>query len=249
MRKINELEMYIFENQSVSPKELMEKFNLSESTVRRYINELMEIGSIKKGYGVVSANTKDQLLNFKVRMNLQAEGKRKISRMAADYINNGDILFIDSGSTHMFLPEAISEKKDITIFTNNLMFSMKMVNSAENIKVILIPGSVNRNTLSLTGETSLAFLDAYQFDKGFFTASGVSMESGYSNRTLPERDIKAFLIKRTREKFMLVDDTKFGLSFPFCFGKIGDFQRILTNEKPDTEFLHGLKGQKVEIIW
>lgn len=249
MRKINELEMYIFENESVSPKELMDKFNLSESTVRRYINELMEIGSIKKGYGVVSANTKDQLLNFKARMNVQAEGKRKISRMAADYINNGDILYIDSGSTHMFLPEAISEKKDITIFTNNLMFSMKMVNSAENIKVILIPGSVNRHTLSLTGETSLAFLDAYQFDKGFFTASGVSMESGYSNRTLPERDIKAFLIKRTREKFMLVDDTKFGLSFPFSFGKIGDFQRILTNEKPDREVLQGLQEQKVEIIW
>lgn len=249
MRKLKELETYIFENQSVSPKDLMEKFDLSESTVRRYINELMEMGSIRKGYGVIYANTKDQLLNFKARMNVQAEGKRKIARMAAEYIDDGDILFIDSGSTHMFLPEAINEKKDLTIFTNNIMFSMKMVNSAENIKVILIPGSVNRNTLSLTGETSLAFLDAYHFDKGFFTASGVSMDSGYSNRTLPERDIKAFLKKRTKEKFMLVDDTKFGLSFPFSFGKIEDFQKILTNEEPDAEFLNGLKELKVEIIW
>lgn len=249
MRKIQELELYIFENQSASPKELMEKFNLSESTVRRYINELMSMGSIRKGYGVIYANTKDQLLTFKARMNIQAEGKRKISRMAAEYINEGDIVFVDSGSTHMFLPEAIKNKKDITVFTNNIMFSMKMANTAENVRVVLIPGSVNKNTLSITGETSLAFLDTYHFDKGFFTASGVSMAAGYSNRTLPERDIKAFLMKRTEEKFMLVDDSKFGLSFPFTFGKIPDFHRILTNEKPEQGFVEDIQGQDVEILW
>ena len=249
MRKLKELELYIFENQSASPKELMEKFNLSESTVRRYINELMSMGSIRKGYGAVYANTKDQLLTFKARMNIQAEGKRKIARMAADHINEGDILFVDSGSTHMFLPEAIKNKREITVFTNNIMFSMKMATTAENIKVVLIPGSVNKNTLSLTGETALAFLDAYHFDKGFFTASGISMTSGYTNRTLPERDIKAFLMKRTKEKFMLVDDSKFGLSFPFSFGKITDFHRILTNEEPDPVIAAGLREQNVEILW
>ncbi|MFH5834766.1 DeoR/GlpR family DNA-binding transcription regulator [Proteiniclasticum sp. C24MP] len=249
MRKIKELELYIFENQSVSPKELMEKFNLSESTVRRYISELMNMGSIRKGYGVIYANTKDQLLTFKARMNIQAEGKRKISRMASEFINEGDVVFVDSGSTHMFLPEAIKSKKDITVFTNNIMFSMKMANTAEHVKVVLIPGSVNKNTLSLTGETSLAFLDAYHFDKGFFTASGVTMTTGYSNRTLPEKDIKSFLMRRIDEKFMLVDDSKFGLSFPFSFGKIPDFHRILTNEKPDQSFLDGLKEQNVEILW
>lgn len=249
MRKIKELELYIFEKQSASPKELMDQFNLSESTVRRYINELMSMGSIRKGYGIIYANTKDQLLTFKARMNIQAEGKRKISRMAAEHINEGDIIFVDSGSTHMFLPESIKNKKDITVITNNIMFSMKMASIAENIKVVLIPGSVNKNTLSLTGDTSLAFLDTYHFDKGFFTASGISMSSGYSNRTLPERDIKAFLMKRTEKKFMLADESKFGLSFPFSFGKISDFHRILTNEEPDTAFANGLREENVEILW
>lgn len=230
MRKIDALEAYIFHKESISPKDLMNEFALSESTVRRYLATLMKKGSIVKEYGMVSAKKEDQLLKFSIRMNIESEKKREIAQLALDRIRDHETIFLDSGTTHMPLIELLKEREGLIIVTNNVMFSLQSVELQKRHKIILIPGSVNEHTLSITGESALMFLSDYHFDKGFFTASGVSLERGYTNRTLPERDIKAFVRKRSDHAFLLADDTKFHKEFPFSFGKLADMEEILTNK-------------------
>lgn len=243
------METYIYKQKRVKPKELMEYFGLSESTIRRYIDELLQKESIRKEYGYVVANTDNNFKNIQVRLNYESDKKKIISSLAGELIEDGDTIFIDSGTTHMDLIETLYDKKEITLLTNNIMFALKIIPLDLNVEVILIPGKINEDTLSLTGGISLEFLDIYHFDKSFFTASGVCVASGYTNRTLPEAEIKRYIMKRSKKNVVLVDDTKFGLDFPFSFGKLQDFDVMITNEKPPKEYLSVKNKSTCDVIW
>ena len=95
--KLNKIQEFIFQHKQVSLKELMDVFDLSESTVRRYINKLEKDNAIRKEYGYVIANTNDNLVNIKTRINYLSERKQKISKLASRLINDGDTIFVDSG--------------------------------------------------------------------------------------------------------------------------------------------------------
>ncbi len=125
-KRIQDMETYIFKCKRVTPKELMEHFNLSESTIRRYIEELLKKESIIKEYGYVVANTGDNFKNIQVRLNYESEKKKKISELAGDFIIDGETIFVDSGTTHMDLAESLIGKNDITLLTNNIIIPIKM---------------------------------------------------------------------------------------------------------------------------
>lgn len=248
-KKITEVEEYIFKNKEVKVQELMDVFKLSESTVRRYINQLLSHDKIQKEYGYVKANINDNLINIKARIDHLSDKKIAISNLAEPYINDRDTIFVDSGTTHMHLAEIIESKKDLTVVTNNLLFAIKVIDTDLDVNLIMIPGSVNRKTISATGDAAMRFIDDFYFDKSFITASGVSLENGLSNRTLPECDIKRKIISRSRLNFAMVDDTKFNQIYPFSFGDIGDFDYLFTNKKPDEKYIDYIKTVKTKIKW
>jgi len=246
---ITEVEEYIFKHKEVKIREIIDVFELSESTVRRYIKQLIKNGSIKKEYGFVVANVADNLVNIKARIGYLSEKKVMIAQLAESFITDGDTIFVDSGTTHMYLAEALSSKKDITIVTNNLLFAIKIVDSDTKANLIIVPGIVNKKTISSSGDSTIRYIDEFYFDIAFITASGVSIENGPSNRTLPECDIKRKIISRSKLNILLVDDSKFDKIFPFSFATLDSFDYILTNKKPEDKFLEFVKKKKTNIKW
>lgn len=246
---ITEVEEYIFKHKEVKIKKIIDVFELSESTVRRYINQLAKKGSIKKEYGYVVANIEDTLVNIKARIGYLSEIKIMIAQQAESFIKDGDTIFVDSGTTHMYLAEILTSKKDITIVTNNLLFAIKIVDSDTNSNLIIVPGIVNKKTISSSGDSTVRYLNEFYFDIAFITASGVSIENGSSNRTLPECDIKRKIISRSKLNILLVDDSKFNKIFPFSFASIDKFDYILTNKEPEDKYLEFIKKKKTNIEW
>jgi DeoR family transcriptional regulator, myo-inositol catabolism operon repressor len=194
--KLNKIQEFIFQHKQVSLKELMDVFDLSESTVRRYINKLEKDNAIRKEYGYVIANTNDNLVNIKTRINYLSERKQKISKLASRLINDGDTIFVDSGTTHMYLTEWLKTKKDVTVVTNNLLFAIKAVDEDLPSEVILIHGAVNKKTMSVAGDASIRLLDEFYFDSCFITVSGVSLTNGVQ--------IEHHLKLRLKERLLVV---------------------------------------------
>jgi len=249
IEKLNKIQEYIFAHKQVSLKDLMDVFELSESTVRRYINKLEEQDLIRKEYGYVLANTNDNLVNIKARIDYLSSEKQKISKLASFYIHDGDTIFVDSGTTHMHLTQWLKDKKDVTVVTNNLLFAIKAVDEDIPCEVILMYGSVNKKTISVSGDASIRLLDEFYFDACFITVSGISLTNGCSNRTSPEAQIKRKILSRSKLKVLMADNSKFDHVFPFSFGKINDFDVILTNERPSLEYLEEVKAGKTRIVW
>ncbi len=248
-KKIDEVEAYIFKQKKVSVTELQETFELSESTVRRYISDLLHKKSITKEYGAIYANTADNLINIRARIDYLSEKKIKISKIAAGFVRDGETLFFDSGTTHMPMVEMLVEKKDLTIVTNNLLLAIKAADLDCGFTIIMINGRLHNETISIVGDSGSEFLNKFFFDKIFLTTSGISPENGFSNRTLPECSIKRTVLPKTKKSFILADDSKFGRIFPFSFGQLNELDYLITNTQPSCEYIQYIKNSFLECLY
>ena len=115
-RKIHEA---LKEAHNISINDLCDMFGVSKNTIRRDIADLQEKGIIEKVYGgIVLA---DPPVNapepFAFRAGRNAEAKKLIGRLAADLVNDGDVIYIDSGTTTMHMVPYLLDKQRLTIVT------------------------------------------------------------------------------------------------------------------------------------
>ena len=101
--RLEEMEKFILQNDSVSMDQLCEQFKVSMITVRRDIAQLQRKGTIEKIYGGVTARKGETLTPFDVRRISNREAKCAIAVRAASMVHDNDIVFLDSGTTKLHI--------------------------------------------------------------------------------------------------------------------------------------------------
>ncbi|OWA34990.1 DeoR family transcriptional regulator [Saccharibacillus sp. O16] len=232
-RRIQEIEAYIHLQKNVTLDELCLTFEVSKNTIRRDINELLRKGTIGKVYGgVVSAL---ELIPFENRNVKHPGEKAEIGRMAASYIEDQDLIFIDSGTTTRMMIDAIDPNKTLTILTN----SLDIINSAAempNVDLIVIGSSYKRDTRSFVGLDNPRALERYNVNKAFMSATGVSLAHGLTNSDLLEYEIKKSVAARAEKLFLLADSSKFGRSTLLTYAALQDVDVLLTSHRLPEEY-------------
>src|SRR5687768_13820474 len=96
--RIEQIQDYVFAHETVSLDELVKVFNVSKNTIRRDVQQLVERGRIIKVYGGVAVNH-STLKSFNERQTRNLQLKKSIAKAAANFVEDGDIIYIDSGTT------------------------------------------------------------------------------------------------------------------------------------------------------
>ena len=163
-KRLDLLREYIKNNNSVSLEELKEKFEISMNTVRRDIELLVKEGIIKKVYGgVVLTETVKPLRAYEKRKNFNIKIKELIGKRASEYIEDNDTIFIDSGTTTLQIIPFLKDKKNLTVISHSLPV-IDALYKLENIKVIVLPGILLRETASFVGNISSEFLKPFNIN-------------------------------------------------------------------------------------
>lgn len=247
-QRIAEIEQYIYTHKTVTLDELCDVFQVSKNTIRRDIEELIQNPDIVKTYGGVMINTqtKKLLVSFNER-NIKCQNeKRLIAAKAASLVEDGDSIFIDSGTTTLYMLEHLKDKK-ITLLTNNIEVLVQAL-PYENITLISLSGTLNRKTLSLTGSSAAKLLSTYNVKKAFMAATGITPENGATNSSPEETCIKEMAVKKSLQNYLLADSSKFGVVSLLTYCSISDLTGIITNQKPDDAFCEYAKEHQVDII-
>lgn len=245
--RIEAVEAYVMGKNVVSIKELCEHFNVSKSTIRRDIDEVLRRGTIKKVYGGVSASKKRSLISFTERHIVNPEGKNRIAQLASNQICNGDIVFIDSGTTTSRIVDYLTDRKNVTVITNNIDIAIHSIPN-ENINLIMLPGTLNRKTLSLVGSEAADILSTYNISKAFMATAGISVEAGVTNSSELECGIKKMAMQKSAARFLLIDDSKFDAVSLMTYAQVSEFTAIVTNKRPSEKFETLFQNLKVELI-
>ena len=182
--------------------------DVSESTIRRDLKILSNEGKIVLLHGgaiKLKKNSKEVPVISKKFMNVKQ--KEKIARYAASLIQNGETVYIDSGTTTELMFKYL-KNKDITIVTTNI----HIVNQLEDTKFecILIGGEIIKNLGSTVGPLTDKQLDEFHFSKAFIGANGCSEINGISTYDLREASKKRVVKKNSDNCYILLDSTKIG---------------------------------------
>ncbi|MCD2345728.1 DeoR/GlpR family DNA-binding transcription regulator [Clostridium guangxiense] len=248
--RIRKIEEYIISNEVVSLDTLCEVFNISKNTVRRDINDLVEKGSIKKVYGGVTVNSDfknspNGLVSFEERNIRNNEAKISIGKAAASFVQDNDIIFIDSGTTTLHMIEYLKDIKNVTILTNNINAIAAAI-PFENLNIICLGGSLIRKTNSFEGIRNFEIFKDYNINKAFMAATGISLSSGATNSSPLEYKIKKNIVEKSKEVYLLADDSKFNISALMTYCKLSDIDHLITNTEPPKEYLNYFNENNVK---
>lgn len=245
--RLNEMEQYILAQETVSLENLTNHFQVSTNTIRRDLNELMERGTIRKVYGGVSANINVDPLPMIVRSSKNSESKQKIGQIAADFVQDGSTIFLDSGSTIPYMIPHLAKKNQITIVTHSLT-AMCEASKYPSLQVIALGGLYNHTTSSYVGISTLEALSDISTNAIFIAATGVSLERGLTNTTYFEAEIKKKVVQCSDKVILLADKSKFGKSSTITFYNFEDLYGIVTDEKPEKEYMDVIKKNNITLL-
>ena len=167
---------YVDKKKSVTVQELREVFNASESTIRRDITYLDKEGKLVKVFGgalsLDSAFSTSDIAREQ-REEVNREEKVRIAKIAAQLIEPGDYVFIDTGTTTGFMIDFIREK-EATYITNAVYHAKRLV--AKGLHVILLGGELKEETDAFVSSDTVLHLHKYHFSKAFFRTNGVILQ-------------------------------------------------------------------------
>ena len=249
-KRIERIQDYIFEHQTVSLDELTTVFNVSKNTIRRDVQELVERGKIKKVYGGVAVNDVNDahapLESFNKRQTRNQEQKEIIAKAAADLVEDGDIIYIDSGTTTLEMVEYL-QTKQVTVITNNLDFITHSL-PYPNLNVISTGGVVNRETKSFVSFKNTDLLKAYNINKAFMASTGISIENGVTHSSPLESEIKQAVVKRSSKVYLMVDQHKFDKYALITYCGLNEIDYIITNTDPSEDYQEYAKNHNIELV-
>jgi DeoR family transcriptional regulator, fructose operon transcriptional repressor len=211
----------------VKLQELIEVTNASESTIRRDLIQLEDDKKLKRVHGgasLLQGKRSEPSMTEKSFKNLH--DKISIAKAAASFIEDGDSIFLDAGTTtHQMI--SFLDQKDLTVVTNGITLIEPLLE--KGITTYLLGGAIKGSTRALIGRAAYETLKTYRFDKCFIGTNGVDLDYGYTTPDPEEALIKQTALELSQEGFILADHSKIG---EVSFSKIAGIEEatLVTNK-------------------
>lgn len=244
LERINNIKKYLIEHETASLEKLCEVFNVSKNTIRRDVTELEALNIVKKVYGGVTLVRKEETIPFQERREQNVTEKMEIGRLASEIIQEGDIIFIDSGSTTVALIPYLKYKENVTVVTHSLS-AINEVSKLQNLTLISTGGFHQRKTNSFAGISTIEFLKNLNISKAFMASTGISIEKGITNTTYLEAEIKKTLTEISDTIILMADNSKFDRSSFMRYCDLRDIDYIITDQEPPQKYTDYFKQNNI----
>ncbi|MBQ9324910.1 MAG: DeoR/GlpR transcriptional regulator [Clostridia bacterium] len=245
LERQHRLMLYLTEHQSASMEELMNHFGVSMNTVRRDVAALVASGDAEKVYGGVRVARKiSGFIPYEQRSLRPSLAKQAICRKAAELVNDGDTIFIDSGTTTIHLIDALADRH-VTVITNNMEVIARAMNYP-SIQLIVLPGELDRQAHAVTGDTSADYLSRFSTNIAFMAATGIS-KSGVTNSIPLEYSIKQAAVAHTDRAVLMVTGNKFGITSLMNYAALDAFHCIITDPRIPKNWLDQLLAMDIRV--
>lgn len=230
-------------------KEISDAFGTSEITVRRDLDYLESQNMVERSRGSVTLRRglfEDSPAFFDDKSILFTEEKERIARAAAARIQEGDVVFVNAGTTVLYLPKYITVP-NVRLITNNAC--MATAEGQQNIELFITGGERYPKTQSLVGDVALYSLSRINATKCILSVNGISAEHGVTSAFYMETSVNYNMLKRcSGERIVIADSSKIGRVFSFVSAGIELVDTLITDAAADRGELEKLEKAGVNVI-
>lgn len=236
-------------NKSIKISDLCERFNISRQTARKDLDTLEKENKLKKVHGGAILEKTANEPSFEDRNSFNLYQKKLIARKAVEFINSGDTIFLDMGTTvNQMLPFLVEIEK-LTVITSSIYVAYHLGNYP-HIRILVSGGEMRNLEHSLSGSAALQHFEHYFVDKAFLGIGGFTKEAGYTDYHIEEAEIRRLMIQQASKTYALMDSSKFGTVAFTQFAKAEDIDIMVTDNNISRDYrdLFKVNGIHVETV-
>lgn len=242
----------IHEAGRVNISDICSMFDVSEMTVRRDLNELDRQGLVRRVYGgAIASLGRSYEPSFQTRTVKNQTAKEAIGRKAAELIFDGDSIALDVGTTTLEIVPGLVGKRNLTVVTSCLQIASNIVDQLSleiDARLIITGGIVRPRELSMIGHIPERVYQDLHVDKAFIGIGGVSLMDGFTEYNIEDTQIKKMLINSAREKIVVADGAKFGVTTFASVAQLTEIDTIVTDRTAPADMIEQIRKQGVEVI-
>ncbi len=245
----NEIAKTVEERGEVTVKELADVFSVSSATIRKDLASLERRKTLTRTHGgairrISFASHEDTYAEKEVQ-NL-AE-KKAIALKALEFIDENDVICLDTGTTVLELAKALAHRDDLTIVTNDLRIAFYLEQNSQST-VILLGGRIRKNFSCIVGEFAIEELKHLNIHTAFIGSNGVDMAKGCSTPSLDVAEVKKKMMEASSRAILLADHAKIKKSTLAQFASLSDFSVFITDKPLSSVEENELKDKNVELV-
>lgn len=217
----------------INLKDVAKELSISEATVRRDFEKLENEGKLKRVTGGAtlaedSEGSNNVELTMRAKKMLNYDGKLRVARAASEYIQDGECIFVDGGTSAAAMAGFL-EKRPVKIVTNSELFVRSMNNPVANI--ILVGGTYLTHYAVSVGTLTQQVLQQFHFDRVFISCTCADLEEGmaYVNE-LDTLAIKKIACENGDYSYLLLDSNKLNRR-SFCkLNSLSSFEKVICDD-------------------
>ncbi|THG29325.1 DeoR/GlpR family DNA-binding transcription regulator [Naasia lichenicola] len=221
----------------VSVRDLAERLNVSEVTIRKDLDALEERSLLRRVRGGAVPSARGEEGAFADRMLMDAAAKRAIAREVAKNVQDGDSIAIDSSTTSYYLAQELVDRDDLIVVTFGLRTAVLLLEQS-NATVVMPGGVVRRASGGMVGSFGNTLAGRGRLGAGFFGTATLSIEHGMLELSSEEAATKRALVAVCDEVHVSLASSKIGRFGINSFASASEVTRIYTDELADDAFLH-----------
>lgn len=236
------------EDGSAKVIDLAKIFKVTEVTIRQDLEKLEKDGlAFREHGGAFIKNIEDQVKSFSLVHQENIDKKELIARKCLEFIESGDTIILDSGSTTTEIAKKLKGLKDLTVITNALNIAL-MLGAEPGIEVIMTGGEFKPPTLSLTGQKAADFFKGINVQKLFLATAGLSLKSGLTYPSISDLVVKKAMIDAADTTYLVADSTKIGKSAFASLGALSLIDYIITDAGIEEKHKELFQQNEIELI-
>ncbi len=242
---------FVEEHGRATVEELSTRFGTSAVTIRADLEALARVAAIARSHGGAlpigqTTTTADTPLNIKeTRWHAQ---KLRIGKAAAQLIQDGETIILDSGSTTVEIARQIRQMKfeSLTVITNALNIALEL-SGLPQVRVMMLGGLLRQTSYSLVGPDAEQTLARLSADRLFLGVDGLDPVVGVTTPDPLEAALNALMIRVSRETIAVLDASKLGQRSLSVITPVGKLHQVITDTSAPAEITDALRAAGVAV--
>lgn len=220
---------YVRENRKATVQELCDSCSVSSATIRNDLRELEGSGLLVRTHGGALVKNKAKFeLGTNEKKVLYQEEKADIAEKALTFIEDGDTIILDTGTTTLELARRLGRKRNLTVVTNDLDTAL-ILDEIGIEKIVMLGGLLRSGFHCTIGNIGTGILASLNVDKAFMGVNGFSFEKGATTPDLQHAEIKKAMIDAAAKVYMLFDHSKMGRKAFARFAELNEVDAVVTD--------------------
>ncbi|MCI8327051.1 MAG: DeoR/GlpR transcriptional regulator [Lachnospiraceae bacterium] len=221
---------------SVRVNDLAEYYNVGKETIRRDLKALSEEWGISVVYGGAQLQNSSHAFGTQIQENtmiqkrtLNYDLKNQIGKRAAELIEPGDIIALNSGSTVECVLNHIADKVPLSILTVNVNIAAKAA-AIPNVEVYIPGGKIRTKSGMIIGYDAENYIHQFTVKKCFFGVSAISLGRQITHPSVEEVPNNRALLAISEQTYLLADHTKFNKQSLYKLARLDEMNTVITDQ-------------------